>query len=66
MLNGRPGARIHKTEKRTDVLWNIRKEKLRDSTYKHGGVEKKLEEGRSEDKFVFWNVTTDMDLICRQ
>jgi len=30
----------HKPEERTEVPWNIRKGKLRDSTYKHGGGEK--------------------------
>jgi hypothetical protein len=27
-------------------------------------VEKKLEEGGSEEEFVFWNTTPDVDLIC--
>jgi hypothetical protein len=45
------------------VQWNGRKEKPRDSAYKESG--KKLEKGRSEEKFVFWNTTPDVDLICR-
>jgi hypothetical protein len=45
------------------VQWNTRKEKPRDSAYKESG--KKLEEGRSEEEFVFWNTTPDVDLICR-